>query len=141
MSGYLKGNFLRLVAFLLLLAAIALVNRSCEAADQARRNDSASAILAQEDFLLKMLDAMERGEERDWLAEAAQRGLREFCDIQWNAEYGGAYLIVRQGLPMVTGYLATQECVEQVYDRSSEKMEVIGRGREMFLYRLTYYWD
>lgn len=144
MDGYRKGAVLRFAMFLAVFLLILLGFRLCGVRDEIQlrdANEERRILLSQEAFLLQMMEEMERGEEKDWLSEAAQHGLRGYASVCWDGQYGGLYLVEHQGFPYTTGILVTRKCVERVYDPSSTKVEVYDRGEEIFMYRLNYYWD
>ena len=137
MRGYVKGNLLRLAAFLLVFGLMAAASGKA----RFRESEQQSRILGAEEFLLDMMDAMRRGEAHDWPAELDARGLGEFRSVDWDTVYGGAYLAEWEGFPRATGLLITQECLCGAQRPEYETLEILGRGKEIFLYRLTTYWD
>lgn len=144
MNGYRKGAVLRFSAFLAVFLLILLGFRICGVRDEVRlRNEKEQkeALLSQEVFLLRMMEEMERGEEKDWLNEAAKHGLLGYADIRWDRQYGGIYLVGHQGFLSTAGFLITRVPVSRVCDPSSTRIEVYDRSQEIFVYRLSYYWD
>ena len=144
MRGCLQGNLLRFAAFLAVFLLICLGFRLCGVRDEARlRNEKEQkeALLSQEEFLLRMMEEMERGGEKDWLHEAEARGLTGYACVRWDEQYGGLYLQTHQGFLNTAGFLITLEPVGRVHDLSSTRIEVYDRGKEVFVYRLNYYWD
>lgn len=137
MRGYVKGNILRLAAFLLVFGLMTAASD----ASILRERDQQARMLREEEFLLDMMDAMRRGEAHDWTAELSARGLGEFRGAIWDAEYGGAYLAEWEGFPRATGVLITRECLCGARQPEYERLEILGHGKELFLYRLTTYWD
>ena len=118
--------------------------RICGVRDEVRlRNEKEQkeALLSQEVFLLRMMEEMERGEEKDWLSEAAAHGLNGYASVRWDEQYGGIYLETHQGFLNTAGFLVIREPVSRVYDPSSTRIEVYDRGEEIIVYRLSYYWD
>jgi len=144
MKGYFKGKLPQAAAFLAVFLLILLGFRLCGVRDEIRlrdANEERRILLSQEALLLQMMEEMERGEEKDWLSEAAKYGLNGFADVRWDQQYDGLYLVKHQGFPYTAGFLITREPAEKVYDLSSTKMEVYDRGEEIFVYLLNYYWD
>ena len=144
MRGYLKGSLLRFAAFLAVFLLICLGFRLCGARDEVRlRNEKErkEALLSQEAFLLQMMEGLERGAEKDWLNEAAKHGLLGYASARWDQQYGGLYLETNQGFLNTAGFLITREPVGRVHDPSSTRIEVYDRSKEIFVYRLSYYWD
>lgn len=144
MNGYRKGAVLRFSAFLAVFLLILLGFRICGVRDEIRlRNENGQrrSLLSQEEFLLRMMDEMESGAEKDWLSEAAAHGLTGYTSVRWDEQYGGLYLETRQGFLNTAGFLITLEPVGRVHDLSSTRIEVYDRGKEVFVYRLSYFWD
>lgn len=140
----MKSRYVRGLLGFSVFCVILLGFRFCGWRDEVHfQNERAQrdALFSQEAFLLKALDEMERGAERDWLGEAAERGLTGYASVRWDERYRGVYLMECQGFPAASGILVTRECVDEVYDSTSQRVEVYGRGEEMYVYRLTYYWD
>ncbi len=144
MKHHFKGNLLQAAAFLAVFLLILLGFRICGVRDEIRlrdANEERRILLSQEAFLLQMMEEMERGEEKDWLAEAAAHGLNGYASVCWDEQYGGLYLETRQGFLNTAGFLITLEPVGRVHDLSSTRIEVYDRGKEVFVYRLSYFWD
>ena len=144
MNGYRKGAILRFAAFLAVFLLILLGFRICGVRDEVRlRNESEwkETLLSQEAFLLQMMEEMERGEEKDWFSEATEHDLNGYASVRWDEQYGGLYLETRQGFLNTAGFLITLEPVGRVHDLSSTRIEVHDRGKEVFVYRLSYFWD
>lgn len=144
MKDHFKVNLLQAAAFLAVFLLILLGFRICGVRDEIRlrdANEERRILLSQEEFLLRMMEEMERGEEKDWLSEAAAHGLNGYASIRWDEQYGGIYLAGRQGFLNTAGFLITREPVSRVHDLSSTRIEVYDRGEEIFVYRLSYYWD
>ena len=144
MNGYRKGAALRVAVFCAVFLLIILGFRLCGVQDEIQlRNEKGQrrSLLSQEEFLLRMMDEMERGAEKDWLSEAAAHGLTGYTSVRWDEQYGGLYLETRQGFLNTAGFLITLEPVGRVHDLSSTRIEVYDRGKEVFVYRLNYYWD
>lgn len=144
MKGYLKGKILQAAAFLTVFLLICLGFRLCGVRDEVQLRSASerkAALFSQEAFLLQMMEEMERGVEKDWLSEAAAHGLNGYASVRWDEQYGGIYLEEHQGFLNTAGFLITREPVSRVYDPSSTRIEVYDRGEEIFVYRLSYYWD
>jgi len=144
MKDHFKVNLLQAAAFLAVFLLILLGFRLCGARDEIQlrdANEERRILLSQEEFFLRMMDEMERGAEKDWLAEAAAHGLTGYTSVRWDEQYGGLYLETRQGFLNTAGFLITLEPVGRVHDLSSTRIEVYDRGKEVFVYRLSYFWD
>ena len=144
MRGYFRGRLLRITVFFAVFLIILLGFRLAGVRDETRlRNEKErrQILLSQEEFLLRMMDEMESGAEKDWLAEAAAHGLNGYASVCWDEQYGGLYLETRQGFLNTAGFLITLEPVGRVHDLSSTRIEVYDRGKEVFVYRLSDFWD